>query len=192
MQFQIHIAGTKRSGKTTVAQIIQEGLERAGCRTVILEVDNIRRALFGRLDAMAAIGSPENLALHLRALEAMFNVAIPGVLEVNGTPIVVTTHSRRRLYDTARKCAQQHAVPFRFIMLESPPYEEVQRRARADTSSLSDTRDFNDPAVTEEYWVSRRRLEAEYAELEIEKDLFRLPQGTPEQMTAAALRFIFG
>lgn len=190
MQCQIHIAGTKRSGKTTVAQMISGGLERVGFNPVILEVDNIRRALFGRLDEMATIGSAENLALHLRALEAMFSVAIPGILEVGGTPVVVTTHSRRRLYDTARTCAEQHKVSFYFIMLESPPYEEVKRRAASDATSVSDTKDLDDPAVVAEYWVSRRRLEEEYAGLK--EEIFFVPQGTPEEMSRTVLSFIVG
>ncbi len=74
-------------------------------------------------------------------------------------------------------------------MLESPSYEEVKRRGITDTSSMSDARDFDDPAVAEAYWVSRRTLEAEYSGV-MDSSILFVPQGTPLQMAYTALEHV--
>lgn len=191
LKIQIHIAGTKRSGKTTLARKIWAELERQNHHAVIFDIDDVRRTLFGEADKIALIGSPENQRMHREAHEWIFTIGIPNALQDGKISIMVATHSHRALYERAVEISENHSTILKFIMLQTPLLEDTVRRAKTDDLSLSDTVDLeNNPAAMEAYLTSTKRFEESYANRD--GNYIWIPQGTPKGMTEIAMRYILG
>ena len=193
MLLQIHIAGAKRSGKTTVARIVLQELRAQGFRAVIFDTDPIRQALLRAAHGVrnesveAPIGSELNKEFHPKACRRLFEAKIPRALKAGKTPIVTATHSRPWWYEEAERVAKQYSAKLRFIVLETPSLEETVRRAREDTSR-SDTKDLTNPVQLEAYLASTASFNATYAGFQKEHLLLR--QNTPEVMARIALEYI--
>lgn len=186
---QIHIGGPKRSGKSTLAKLLEQPLFLKGFRPVILDIDEVRRGIFGEAGARAKIGSPENQQFHAWAFGGLFQVAIPAVLKAGGVPIAVGGHSRRKNYDDAVRIAAHYGASLRFILVDAPSWEETVRRAKSDTESFSDVTDLGtDLDQQRSYWEQKERFAQSYGDFQ--EPHLRLAQGTPEQVVEAAMRFI--
>lgn len=187
---QIHIGGTKRSGKTTLALGMFQRLSVCGLKPVILDVDTVRRGIFGDDDERAKIGSPVNVRMHGCAMHTIFRVMIPTILTAGGTPITVATHSRRMNYLEARAIALRNRATLRYLLLDTPERDEVIRRKKADVASLSDSTDLiGDAAQLEAYRESCERFDTAYRDFT--EPHLRIPQGDPAQMLDAAVQYIF-
>ncbi len=189
MKIQIHIAGTKRSGKTTLAQKILAELERRHYHAIIFDIDEVRRTLFGEADKIAAIGSPENQRMHLDAHEWIFTVEIPNALRYEKIPIMVATHSHRALYERAVQIASTQKTELKFLLLETPDWNEVVKRARGDERSFSDTDDLEkDQKQKEAYLASTNQFNESY--LSKDGNYLWIAQMPLEEMTETAMRYI--
>ncbi|KKT67284.1 MAG: hypothetical protein UW61_C0012G0004 [Candidatus Curtissbacteria bacterium GW2011_GWC1_44_33] len=177
---QIHIGGTKRSGKTTIAKSLVVALERIGLRPVLLDVDEVRTEIFGGLTGMP--DSEESLRFHRWTMSAIFEALIPRVVRSGGLPIVVAGHSRIEYYQDAVRLSEHLGTELRFLLVEAPTIEEAARRAgQMKADDRSDMRDFSNPDIQEAFLNAIRRIKADYA-LVADARLFRIPQGTPEEM----------
>lgn len=184
---QIHIGGTKRSGKSTLARYL--GLRLAPFHAVVRDVDDIRRSIFQQSDVAAKIGSPENQQFHSWAYNALFELVVPVVLEAGGTPIVTATHSRIECYYLALRLAKQYGARLKYILLEAPPWEEVVRRASCDRLSLSDTNDLSgDDEQIKAYRESAARFEQSYSNFQ--EPHLRIAQADIGTMVAKATEYI--
>lgn len=191
MKIQIHIAGTKRSGKTTIAVAVQSALIAKGLSVVMFDIDTVRRKLFGQEDIDAPIGSPQNQRMHREAHEHLFSVLIPETLKEGKTPIVVATHSRRIFYERAETVSVEHGATLKFILLETPDLQETVRRAKSDGKSLSDTNDLEkNPEQMKAYLASTELFLESYRGRD--GNYLWIPQATQEEMTARAMRYILG
>jgi len=190
LKIQIHIAGTKRSGKTTLARKIWTELERRNHHAVIFDIDDVRRTLFGEADKVAKIGSPENQRMHREAHEWIFSVGIPNAFRDGKIPIIVATHSRRALYERAVQTASIHGVELKFLLLETPKWDEVVKRACGDEHSLSDTNDLEKDAQKEAYLASTNQFNESYQNRE--GNHLWVAQMPSEEMATVAMRYILG
>ena len=189
MKLQIHIGGTKRSGKTTLALRIKSALADRGVNPVLFDIDNIRRDLFGPADIAAPIGSEANRVFHASAHRYIFKALIPTAFRAGQTPVMVATHSNRMYYDAARETAESEGATLKFVLLETPSMEEAARRSCADIISLSDTRDLTEnTAEREAYLASTRAFARSYREQP--GDYVWVPQSSPDEMAAVALHYI--
>ncbi len=189
MKLQIHIGGTKRSGKTTLAELIQRDLKSREMNPVVFDIDEVRRDLFGPADTAAPIGSEANRVFHASAHWYILKALIPNAFRAGQTPIMVATHANRRYYEAARETAEGEGATLKFVLLETPTVEEAARRSRADTTSLSDTRDLEgDPTQMEAYLVSTLAFIESYREQQ--GNYFWIPQSSPDEMAALALHYI--
>lgn len=189
-QVEIHICGAKRSGKSTLAENLLPQLARFGFKPVVIDVDRVRRAIFGDEDMLAKIGSPENTRMHACAMRAIFKLLIPTSLVAGGSPIVTATHSRRENYYEAARIARDHGVQFRFIILETPETEELVRRSRIGSESdASDTDDLTRGDQFESFQASLDRLSRSYGS-DFEEAHIKITQSNPQEMAANALLYI--
>ena len=163
MKIQIHIAGSKRSGKTSLGRKLRKSLAEYGFIPAIFDIDDVRRELFGKEDAKASIGSEANRRFHAAAYEHIFVVLIPKALTTGRLPITIATHANRTYYDRACAIADFYGAKLGFFLLEVPSFHEVIRRAAVDTESLSDTKDLlGNPAEKEAYLASTSMFETSY------------------------------
>lgn len=186
--YQIHLAGPQRSGKTTLARMLEEALRARGFKPVILDVDHTKLAIFG---PNAPIGSPENADRQKCSYNALFGLRIPDVLSAGGTPIMTATHAQDHVYGQAWNVADQHRADLRFILLEPVSVEEVARRARADTGSSSDMRDLEtNPDARQTYLETCARFERIYRSGAFKGPHLWVCQGKLEDMFAFALEYV--
>ncbi|OGG79582.1 hypothetical protein A3A39_02465 [Candidatus Kaiserbacteria bacterium RIFCSPLOWO2_01_FULL_54_13] len=187
-RLQVHVAGAKRAGKTTLARKLMPFLEERGLHPVLLEVDEIKFKMFGSIDALP--DTPESLRLHGLALEIMFNIEVPIVLASGCIPLVVATHSSPQDFERAKHLSEKTGSSLRFIVLEPPTLEEAAiRAAAAQTDDRSDMRDFAAPTIRESFLRSVEKIEATYRGL-ADPRVRWIAQSGPETMAREALNFI--
>jgi len=185
---QIHVAGAKRSGKTTLAKGIFTALRGMNLRPVLVDVDDVKHKIFGNVTA--APDSEESLRIQGWTLSAMFDVIVPAVLTAHGTPIVAATHSNHTTYANTKRISEDFGSSLKFLLLEAPTLEEAALRAQsAGASDLSDMKDFSNPLVRKSFVDAARRVEESYADVK-DSQVFRLKQGSPDSMVGVALEFI--
>jgi len=143
---QIHVAGAKRSGKTTLARALRSKLAERSFRPVLIDVDEVKGKLFEGEDT-GVPDSEKSWRCHALAVRAMFGV-VPYVLEAGGAPIVVATHSGRESYESACAISNAFHTELHFLVVEAPSVEEAAARARnASSSDQSDMKDFGNPDI---------------------------------------------
>lgn len=187
---QIHVGGTQRSGKTTLANLLEGKMVGLGFKPVILDVDHTKLTIFG---PNAPIGSPENAARQRSSYNALFGLRIPDVLAAGGVPIMTATHAQDTIYARARQVAARYGAEARFILIESVSVSEATRRANADTTSTSDMRDLDtNEQARKTFLETCARFDRIYRNPDqpfIHPHLY-LKQGTPEEMAERAMHYI--
>ena len=160
-----------------------------GLRPVIIDTDATRVQIFGTYPDTIDRNSDEMRRIRRCTYDAIFHARIPDVLGAGGIPIVTATHSHAEHYPRAAEIATRFGAVLRFIVLETPPLVEADRRSRVDIDSASDFKNFfDDPIKMEEFKRVAKAMD----------ELYRIPhgsyfwvsQGTPEQMTKRALRHL--
>lgn len=187
-QAQIHFAGTQRTGKTTLALITIGVLENLGFKPILIDVDDTRTKIFAEDEP--TIGTPLQQKMQKWTYKAIFNLRLPDVLKFGGTPVVTATHSHIGLYYEAERIAQKFRVPFKFIILETPPIEEVARRCQnmlpGDKSDMTDIlKDANKRRV---YLETVERFKKAYDGFN--EPHFKIPQRSILEMSEQAIDFI--
>lgn len=184
---QIDIAGSKESGRTTLATNLVPLLQAHGFRPYVLDVHEVKYQLFG--DTAGLPDSEESLRQQRATLNAMFRVAAPAILALGGTPILTPTHSSRQSFDAAVRCAEKAGVALKFILLETPNIGEAARRASLHVGDHSDMHDFDIPEVRESFIRNAARMAEAYGNIN-DPRVYQLAQGDPNAMATEAMRFI--
>lgn len=187
-QFQIHVAGAKRAGKTTLAKNLIPALAGNGSRPVLVDVDEVKANIFGTETGLP--DTAESARFHRWAREVIYNLLVPATIKAGGIPVVVETHSDLSYYLRALDISKRFGTTFKFILLEPPTLKEAGRRASGSAGDHSDMQDFGSEAVRQSFNLSVAKVERAYAGVE-GKHICRIPQGTPGEMAEQALRFIF-
>jgi hypothetical protein len=190
-KLQVHIAGAKRAGKTSLADNVALALSRIDdgeLSAVVLDVDRMRIEKFGGMHG--APGSEESLKEHSETMRWIFDLLIPQSIDNNVVPVTVAGHSSRYWFDEAKRISTEKQTKLKFLVLRPPTLEEAARRgAEADGDHQTDMQDFDDPVVQEEFKKSVEKIEETYGALQ-DPSLTRIDQGSKEQMTLQALQFI--
>ena len=186
----MNIGGSKRAGKTTLAKGLWAELAHLGFRPVIVDGDEVKNAIFGEGKVrQAKPDSPESLQMHIAASRAITLSIPPLVLQGGGSPIVTATHTRCESVLEAMALATRESVPFRFILLENAPIDELIRRVReAPEGDASDVKDSPEPELRESLLANCERIQKTYATF-CESHV-RIPQGDPANMLADAVAFV--
>jgi predicted kinase len=188
-QVQINIGGSKRAGKTTLARGLLVELIRRGFRPVIVDSDEVKFEIFGEKSRGVKPDTPESLQMHIVASRAVTLCVPPLILKAGGSPIVTATHSRRGSVLEAKALAEQVGVPFRFILLENAPVDELIRRVHeAPVDDLSDVKNTPETELRGSLLGSCQRIRQVYADFCEEH--VRISQGNPADMLCAALDFV--
>ena len=189
-QVQIHIAGCKRSGKTTLARNLAPLLEQAGYRSIICDVDEVKNRIFGAEKVMAALpDTPESLEMQSIAIETLFTICIPMVLILGGSPIIVMTHLRRTSYYRGRDIAAQYSIPFKFLLVKAPTLEEAKLRAQhIRLEDQSDMRNFNNPKIVQSFLLYAKKIEGVYENFS--ESYMAVEQADPQEMAMNAFDYI--
>ena len=184
---QIHIAGSKRAGKTTLGTHLAEALNQMQMNPVLVDVDALRASVFGPLTQVP--DSDASLDVHLETIRFIFRWVIPSVITSGGTPIVVAGHSRAPQYDGALEISRRFNTSLKFLLLETPPLSEASLRGASTEKDRSDMRNFSDRRIKESFLQSAFRINALYKE-ERGPHLLRLAQAAPKVVFRRALDFI--
>lgn len=185
---QIHIAGLVRAGKTTLARNLKTELEKLGYRVGVIEVDETRTGIFQNDEP--PLGSQLQKWMQACTYRTIFNFRIPDVLALGGIPIFAATHAHPDTYGQAEVIAKKMGAKLRFILLEQTDFEEMVRRCRSDNYSKSDMRDpLTNPEERKNWEDISRRIQETYGP-SFSKPHIWIPQGTPEEMTNTALKYI--
>ena len=187
-QFQIHIAGPPRSGKSTLARNLKYRLDIIGRKTVIVDIDETRAKIFE--DSLPSIGSQLHGLMQFWAYNAVFELRIKDILASGASPVVTAVYSRpEKVYHRAKIIADQMGAEFRFIVIEETSFEEMVRRCLKD-KSYSDMRDpLNNTAERKSWEDVAGRFKAAYADFKEPHCMIK--QGTPEEMAYHAFNFIY-
>lgn len=200
-KLQIHIAGTTRSGKTTLGLNLVNALTNRGYRATLLDIDHTRTSTFGDDEPILGTLSPDTNADHKRqfALQKqmqgwsynnVFFVQIPLVTHLGAIPIFTATHARRHTYDLAEQVAQRLGNTFYFLLLDDPGLDEVARRCCTDTSSTSDMHDpLHNKTERDNYLAITHRLADSYTHFH--RPLHHIRQASQDAMLADALSYLF-
>lgn len=190
-QFQIHIGGPQRAGKSSLASRLKLKLGEEGIVTVILDVDETNIAIFG---TNAPIGSGENAARQEYSYHALFGLRIPDVLSAGATAIMTASHAQSDTYQRAAAVSDRFGVPLRYILLEPvATMGEVARRAREDTQTTSDMRNLEtDRSAVQTYRATLARFNSIYRNpnAPFTAPHLLLPQGRPDEMLDLALAYV--
>lgn len=187
-RLQIHIDGAKRAGKTTVAKGIVKILRAKGLQPVLIDMDEVRMKVFGRDTGKP--DSPESLGYRHWVAKAMCEVITPAVLDSGGIPIVVMDHDFEQTYDQIKKLSKNLGSSLKFIVLESPAFEEARNRSEFMVSDdYSDMTDFSDPEIRASFLRSAKRIDNYYRNI-ADPRFFRITQGSIEDMIAEIARFV--
>ncbi|MFH1657327.1 MAG: hypothetical protein ABH919_02570 [bacterium] len=184
---QVQIGGTQRSGKTTIAEIIVEVLKSLEKKSVLVDIDITRTAIFAEDEPK--IGSPLQALMQSWAYNAAF-LRVSDIFCSGGTPVMTATHSRVRIYQEAKQLSKKLGSQLKFIILESPTIEEVAKRCQNTLEKdKSDMRDIiNDPVQKNVYKKTLERFRDEYKEFN--EPHLKIPQGTLKEMSEKALDYI--
>jgi len=201
MNPQIHIAGTTRTGKTTLAVNLVEALKKMGRNAVALDVDFTRVTTFGSdepaLGSLRPNENPEDKVkfdlqkkMQLWSYNNVFDLQIPIITAAGAIPIFTATHAWGPTYDRVKAVADKLGNKLRFILLEETSLDEMARRCMTDEKSKSDM--SGDPRENQTLlanWMDiTKRIHLAYDNFA--QPICRIPQGTPEEMTQAALAYI--
>lgn len=192
-QFQIHIGGSQRSGKTLLARALENELSTRGFNPVVIDIDCTRVSIFG-LDE--PYDSPGFKAAEKQNRQATaYRVAylrVDDVLTAGGTPIMTATHSRLESYEQALALAQAHGTILRFILLEPVSMEEFLRRAQQDVTSSSDMRgDLQENHQVQRVFVdTTRRFMDSYSSSFMNVPHLWIKQEDPGAMAARAIQYV--
>jgi hypothetical protein len=193
---QIHIGGTQRTGKTTLARVVAEVLRtihsvnyQLSTRNVVeIDIDVTRTTIFRNSEPV--IGSSLQTWMQDCAMAAVFGLRIPDIVMADGIPVFTATHSRKHSYVGAKKTSERLGTKLVFILLETPPFEEFIRRC--STTLDHDKSDMRDPLENEqalrEYWATVERFNETYQGF-VEPHLV-IKQGSLIEMARDALRYI--
>jgi hypothetical protein len=195
---QISIGGPNRSGKSTLAGNLAMALAEIGCTTGIIDVDITRTSTFGNdepvlgtFDHTTDDGKRKfDLQKKMQGwtYNNVFDVQIPLVTGAAAIPIFAATHANVLAYDRGERVAKKLGNRFLFFLLEATSFEEMCRRCQHDLLTTSDMRGdvANNKALRENWESINRRLEETYGP-KFSRPVFRIPQGTPEEMLQQAM-----
>lgn len=184
MIHQIHIAGAKRSGKTTLGTGLVDWLQTYGISSTLVDVDQVRAEIFGEL--IEVPDSAESMQKHLVTIRAMYSSIIPRLLAVKGSPVVVAGHSRRDQYDEMVSLATKCGSTLTIFVVEPPSLAEAAERARSMSSEdRSDMRDFTDPRIQRSFIDSAERVATLYRSLD-DPRIHWIKQGSSREMLVQA------
>lgn len=193
-RLQVHIAGAKRSGKSTLADNVAFALTQIDdgkYRSVVLDVDRKRIEKFGGMHG--APDSEESLKEHSETMRWIFDLLIPQAIQQNVIPVTSAGQSSLYWFQESKRIAEEHKTNLKFLVLRPPTIEEAARRAAsAGDGYQTDMDNFDDPAVRESFEKSVAKIEETYTDPALTADpaLTRIDQGTPQEMTLQALKFI--
>jgi len=193
---QIHIGGTQRTGKTTLARTIGEVLRTipvspsrsARMRVVEIDIDVTRTTIFK--DNEPVIGSELQSWMQICAMNAAIELQVPDIVMAGGIPILIATHSRKTSYPKAKAVSQKLDTRLTFILLKAPSFEEFVKRCA--TTSDGDKSDMRDPLKNTQalkiYQETVDRFNETYRDF-TESHLV-IQQGSVIDMARTALKFI--
>ncbi len=199
--YQVHIGGTVRTGKTTLARNLEKALMDMWHPAVAIDVDHTRTITFGADEPILGTLDPENkpedkvkfdLQKKMQAwsYNNVFDLQIPIITAAGAIPIFTATHAWAPVYDRVQKIADRLGNKLRFILLEETSLDEMARRCMTDTKSKSDMSGDprENPTLLKNWQDITRRIHEAYDNFP--KPLCRISQGTPEEMTKIALEYI--
>jgi|SRR3989344_2712078 len=186
-QLQIHIDGAKRAGKTTVAKGIINELKKRNLKPVLIDMDEVRTKIFGKDTGKP--DSAESLRYRHVIAKIICDVLTPAVLNSGGTPVVVMDHDFDQTYDQIKVLSRRFRTSLKFILVESPSFEEAKRRAELMSSDdYSDMVDWSDKKIQASFIRSVNRVEDYYRKI-TEPNLIKISQDNINQMIKKAVRF---
>jgi predicted kinase len=192
-RLQIHVAGAKRSGKTTLATALAEALsktEGGAYKPKVLDVDRVRIELFGGMHG--APDSEESKKEHAETMAQIYTSLLPQAIDAGFTPIVVAGHSHQKWLGEAEKISAEKHTKLTFLILRAPTIEEAARRAAAaPEENQTDMQDFNDPMVRASFERSVTQVEDSYRNT-TNPQVHWIEQDTVDKKAERALAFVLG
>jgi hypothetical protein len=198
---QVHIAGTVRTGKTTLANNLVNSFLKLGLPAAALDVDYTRTTTFGAdepiLGSLDPTNNPADKAkfdlqkkMQAWSYNNVFDLQIPMLSNAGVTPIFTATHAWAPVYDRVQKIADSLGNRLCFILLEETSLDEMVRRCMTDQNSKSDMvgDPRENPTLLNNWKDITHRIHEAYDNST--KPMLRVSQGTPEEMTGKAMTYI--
>jgi hypothetical protein len=198
---QISIGGPNRSGKSTLGRNIAAALADIGCQTGLIDVDITRTSTFGSDEPILGTFDPTTddgkrlFALQKKmqgwSYNNVFDVQIPLVTSAGAIPIFAATHANVLAYDRGESVAKGLGNRFLFFLLEATSFSEMCRRCEDDSLTTSDMHGdvASNKALLENWESINLRLSESYGQA-FSRPLFRISQGTQQEMLKQAMRHI--